>query len=127
MPIFTRTVAKGIPPRVREPQRKAKHAKSSTRHNRKLEKKRKRDASDSESSESEDSDLEPVTKITRNRKRRQTSESVESVDEDVNPAGAEVEEEDGGPAHMVDGESEQVCKHRILHRLVTHYGFRVMV
>jgi len=110
MPIITRTVAKGIPPRVREPQHQVKGARSSTRRNRKLEKKRKRDASNSESSESEDSDSEPVKKNTRNKKQRQTSESVECVDEDVHPAEAEIEEEDGGPAHTVGDESEQVCK-----------------
>jgi len=42
-----------------------------------------------------------VKKNTWNKKRWQTSESVENVDEDVNPSEAEVEEEDGGPAHTV--------------------------
>jgi hypothetical protein len=86
MPIVTRTVALGIPPRVHEPNPKPK-AKAS-RNRKKSKRVSKQVASESES-ESEES--EPTTK--KNKRRRVDSDNAEVIDEDVE-VPEEIEEAD---------------------------------
>ena len=93
MPIVTRTVAKGIPPRLHEskPKHKGRQAHTTSRQT----KKRNATSSDSKS-ESEQS--EPKKKRTKKRQRIDSSEpesGVEVVDV-VEPPAKEIEEEEAG-------------------------------
>jgi len=102
MPITTRTVAKGIPPRLHEPKPTAKAGTS------KPKKSGKRVASESESeSESEE---EPVKKKTKGKKRQRVDSGpeveVELVDGDAEPAEKEVEEVDAGGDGGQDDQEE---------------------
>ena len=93
MPIVTRTVAKGIPPRLHESKPKHKGRKSHTTS--RQTKKRNATSSDSES-ESEQS--EPKKKRTKKRQHIDSSElesGVEVVDV-VEPPAKEIEEEEAG-------------------------------
>jgi len=110
MTITTRTIAKGVPPRLREPKPTAKAAKNGTTGKSKTAKKRV--ASESES-ESEDS--EPVKKKkARNKKQRyiDSDEEIEVVDVDAEPPEKEVEQEDAGGDN---GDQEEVSKDPLVH------------
>lgn len=106
MPLTTRTVAKGIPPRLHQPKSKGKAANARTS---KPKKSGKRAASESEL-ESESEDSEPVKKKT-NRKKRQrvdiaSEAEVELVHENAEPAEKEVEEADAGGDGGQDNQEE---------------------
>jgi hypothetical protein len=96
MPLITRTVSKGIPPRLRSPAGKSK--KKATAGKRKQ--KRKRDDHD------EDSEISKAKR--RKRKRREPSTSSESDASDEEESGVEVvEDREPVPAEIVvvdDGE-----------------------
>jgi len=100
MPITTRTIAKGVPPRVHEPKGKAKprvnQANTTT-----TKPSRKRVPSESEGEELED-DTEPRAKKKRNTTRHPIDESesdVELVEENTGPPEEEVENVDETATH----------------------------
>ena len=111
MPITTRTVAKGIPPRLHEPKRMAKATKTVTS---KPQKSGKWAASESES-ESESDESEPVKKKTKCTKRQRVNVGpdveVELVEEGAEPPEKEVEEVDAGSNDGQDSDKEEVSKH----------------
>jgi DTHCT (NUC029) region len=88
MPLKTRTIAKGIPPRLHQPKTKGKpHTKT-----------KKRPVSESES---EDSDSEPLPvkkKARKKKKQHLNSDSGDEVElvEDAEPPEKQVEEADAG-------------------------------
>jgi hypothetical protein len=92
MPIVTRTVAKGIAPRVREPNPKPKAKKK------KPARKPKQVSSESES----ESEEEPVKRRKRKRQR------MESVDEKVEAPEVNIEEEDAGPEGLAPEDETEV-------------------
>src|SRR6266545_3658530 len=90
MPITTRTIAKGVPPRVHKPKGKAKQQTKQAHTS------RKRVASESEGEELED-ETEPRAKKKRNTTHRQIEESeseVELIEENAQPPEEEVESVD---------------------------------
>jgi hypothetical protein len=82
MPITTRTIKKGIPPRLHKPKSKP-HPKKPN-----LKKGRKRDASDDdEEPESDGSELEAkkAKKKASKRRRTESEDDVEVIEDDVQP------------------------------------------
>ena len=118
MPIITRTVAKGIPPRLHQPKSMENAANVRTS---KPKKSRKQVASESES-ESVSKDSEPVKK-TKCKKRQRidigSEVEVEFVGEDAEPAKKEVEEVDAGGDGGQDDQEEvskdswAICKNSL--------------
>ena len=122
MPLTTRTVAKGIPPRVHSvpnkpvmPKSRAKQSNSTKKKQKKRSKKRA--ASDDESEENEDSspsdDSVVKAKKKKHGKRRRieelesdASDLLEVVDNDVEPPVCDVEEVDG--SKDPSGEEQEV-------------------
>jgi uncharacterized protein with WD repeat len=99
MPTVTRTVAKGIAPRVREPNPGPKAKKK------KPARKRKQVSSESES-ESEES--EPVKRRKRKRQRMESESRTEVVDEEVEAPEVNMEEEDAGPERLAPEDETEV-------------------
>jgi len=118
MPITTRTVAMGIPPRLHQPKSMAKAAKAGTS---KPKKSGKRVASESES-ESASEDPEPVKK-TKHKSWQHidigSEVEVEFVGEDAEPVEKEVEEADAGGDGGQDDQEEvskdswAICKNSL--------------
>ncbi len=100
MPITTRTVAKGIPPRVHEPKGKAKQptkpkltTKSKRRHKQVSE-----EELESEEGSSSPDNLEPRVKSKRKIKKRRIEDSeaeAELIEDNVDPPNKEVESIEG--------------------------------
>ena len=106
MPITTRTIAKGVPPRVHEPKGKAK-AKRQAKQAKNTKPSRKRVASDSESEVNDEA--EPRAKKKQNTTHHQSEESQsesELVEDNVEPPEEEVESVDGA-AHGSEVPDEQ--------------------
>jgi hypothetical protein len=104
MPLATRAVTLGIPPRLHiiKPQAKKKKA-----HKRKSTKTRKRSASDSED-EDEDSESEPPVKKRTKRNKRQRVETSEDEMESVLDEGGEPVEVEAVDLESVNEEEPDV-------------------
>jgi len=76
MPITTRTIAKGVAPRLHQPKPTKKHSKKTVP---KPKKSHKRVASDSDEEESDSTDSEPRVKKKHTKQQRQSSEDEVEV------------------------------------------------
>jgi hypothetical protein len=99
MAIMTRTIAKGVPPRLHKPKKPRARKANTTTGKPSHKQGHKRGVSQLETEEDETSsdDSEPKRKNKRNSKRRQSEESEaeeELVEEDVDPLDKEVENVD---------------------------------
>ena len=111
MTITTRTIAKGIPPRVHAPKGKAKPLAKKT-NTTKTTKSHKRAASDSENDEeSTSNDSEPPPKKNTKRRRIEDLESEVEVVEDVEPPEEDVEDVDDGIGEERPNEHEVSTDH----------------
>jgi MinD-like ATPase involved in chromosome partitioning or flagellar assembly len=106
MPTVTRTIVKGIPLRLHEPNHKAKKAKK-----KEAEKKRQQISSESES----ESEEEPIKKQKRKKKNVESESSTEEAVEEVDVPEENVEEEDGGPEEQAP-EDETMEVRRIVNQ-----------
>jgi len=109
MPLSTRTIAKGIPPRGHLPKSKKAGSKSSSQKNAKNRKNKRTADSDSDAgkeSDDETSDIEPVVKKKKSSKRQHIEESeIEVISKDAVPS-EEVEEVDDDGKSVENEESE---------------------
>jgi hypothetical protein len=98
MPLSTRTIAKGIPPRVRSPPRKASQKKKAASGKKRGRKSRKRHASDSDDDEDDSDVSQHKAKVTK-RRRKDVEESDSTLEEidDGEPPQAAVEDVDATP------------------------------
>jgi len=120
MPITTRTIAKGVPPRVHEPKGKAK-AKPQAKQANTTKPSRKRVASESKSEEAED-EAEPRAKKKRNTTHHRSEESqseVEFVEDGANPPEEEVESVD--ETHGSEETEQEVSKGYLFERDAHRY------
>lgn len=136
MPITTRTLAKGVPPRLHEPKPKGKPRTQNTtasKANAKEPGSRKRSTRDDDSDNEDDDvsasdDSASRAKKKKNGKRRRTEPEVESeveiVDEDVEPPEKDVEDVEG-VEHGVGGQEppneQDVSTSHISWTLGTHH------
>jgi hypothetical protein len=130
MAITTRTVAKGVPPRVHEPKKpRAKKANTATgKPSRKPGHKRRVSQLETDEEETSSDDSEPKRKNKQNSKRRQTEESEaeeELVEEDVDGLDKGVENVDDPGGESVP-DADEVSKDHLSREILTIPKSRTM-
>lgn len=136
MPITTRTIAKGVPPRLHEPKPKGKPytQNNTTAKNAKEPGSRKRSTRDDNSDNNSEDDVVYTSddsaswaKKKKNGKRRRTEpeveleSEVEVVDEDVEPPEKDVEDVEGSVGGHEPPDEQDVSTSHISWTLETHH------